>query len=106
MSNSTLRDYFNPVFVIVQLLSRVRLYCDPTDCSQLGSSVHGISQAKTLEWVAISFSKGSSQPRIIPRSPALPQILYRLSHHGSPILILLFFKRLTEINQKASHYKQ
>ena len=33
------------------------------DCSPRGSSVHGISQAKILEWVAISFSRGSSQPR-------------------------------------------
>ena len=31
--------------------------CDPTDCSLLGSSVHGIFQARVLEWVAISFSK-------------------------------------------------
>ena len=34
--------------------------CDPTDCSPPGSSVHGILQARTLEWVAISFSRGSS----------------------------------------------
>ena len=33
------------------------------DCSPPGSSVHGILQAKVLEWVAISFSRGSSQPR-------------------------------------------
>ena len=37
--------------------------CDPMDCSLPGSSVHGIFQAIVLEWVAISFSKGSSQPR-------------------------------------------
>ena len=37
--------------------------CNPTDCSLLGSSVHGISQARILVWVAISFSRGSSQPR-------------------------------------------
>ena len=36
---------------------------DPMDCSPTGSSVHGISQARILEWVAISFSRGSSQPR-------------------------------------------
>ena len=34
-----------------------------TICSPPGSSVHGISQARILEWVAISFSRGSSQPR-------------------------------------------
>ena len=37
--------------------------CDPMDCSLLGSSVHGIFQARVLEWVAISFSRGSPQPR-------------------------------------------
>ena len=37
--------------------------CNPMDCSPLGSSVHGISQARILEWVAIPFSRESSQPR-------------------------------------------
>ena len=37
--------------------------CDPVDCSPPGSSVHGTSQARILEWVAISFSEGSSWPR-------------------------------------------
>ena len=37
--------------------------CDPIDCSPPGSSVHGILQARMLEWVAISFSRGSSRPR-------------------------------------------
>ena len=36
---------------------------DPMDCSPPGPSVHGISQARILEWVAISSSKGASQPR-------------------------------------------
>ena len=37
--------------------------CDPMDCSPPGSSIHGILQARILEWVAISFSRGTSQPR-------------------------------------------
>ena len=37
--------------------------CDPMDCSLPGSSVHGIPQARLLEWVAVPFSRGSSQPR-------------------------------------------
>ena len=37
--------------------------CNPMDCSLPGSSVHGIFQARILEWVAISFSRGSSRPR-------------------------------------------
>ena len=37
--------------------------CDPMDCSLSGSSVHGIFQARVLEWIAISFPRGSSRPR-------------------------------------------
>ena len=37
--------------------------CDPMDCSLPGASVHGMLQARALEWVAISFSRGSSWPR-------------------------------------------
>ena len=42
--------------------SRLTL-CDPMDCSLQGSSIHGILQARILEWVAISFSRRSSWPR-------------------------------------------
>ena len=44
---------------------KVAQFCpsDPMDCSPPGSSVHGISQARILEWVAISFSRGFSWPR-------------------------------------------
>ena len=46
--------------------------CNPMDCSlPRFSSIHGIFQARLLEWVAISFSRVSSQPRIEPGSPAL-----------------------------------
>ena len=48
--------------VKVKSPSRVRL-CDPMDCSLPGSSVHGIFQARVLEWIAISFTRGSSRPR-------------------------------------------
>ena len=37
--------------------------CDPMDCSPSGSSIHGILQARILEWVAIAFSRGSFRPR-------------------------------------------
>ena len=43
-------------YVVVELLSRARLFCDPMDCSPPGSSVHG----KNLEWVAISSFRGAS----------------------------------------------
>ena len=51
--------YFSASFTM-KSLSRVRL-CDAMDCT--GSFIHGIFQARILEWVAISFSRGSSRPR-------------------------------------------
>ena len=62
--------------------------CDPMDYSLSGSSVHGIFQARVLEWIAISFSRGSSRPRNRTRVSALQadgQTLYHLSHQGSPL---------------------
>ena len=48
--------------------------CDPMDCSLPGTSIYGISQARKLEGVAIYSSRGSSRPRIKPRSPELQAI--------------------------------
>ena len=63
--------------------------CDPMNCSPPGSSVHGILQARILEWVVIPFSRGSSWPRTEPGSPALQTDFYPLSHQGSPVLVFL-----------------
>ena len=52
--------YLQSKSVVAQLCPTL---CDPMDCSPPGSSVHGILQARILEWVAIPFSRGSSQPR-------------------------------------------
>ena len=49
--------------VCAKLLQSCPPLCDPIDCSPPGSSVHGILQARILEWVAIPFSRASSQPR-------------------------------------------
>ena len=59
--------------------------CDPMDCSLPGSSVRGILQARILEWIAISFSRGSSWPRdrTWVSCKNLWQILYCLSQLGS-----------------------
>ena len=64
--------------------------CEPWTVAP-GSSVHGTLQARILEWVAISFSRGSSQPGMEPRSPALwaDALLSEtpgkpLEHQGSP----------------------
>ena len=50
---------------------------DPRDCSPPGASVHGIFQLRTLEWVSISFSRGSSQPRVQTTSLASPALAGR-----------------------------
>ena len=55
--------------------------CDPMDCNLPGSSVHGIPQARILEWVAMPSSRGSSQPRdqtLVSYVPCLGnQVLYQ-----------------------------
>ena len=58
--------------------------CDPIDCSPPGSSVHGILQARILEWVAMPFFRGSSRPRNWTRVSHCMKILYLLSHQESP----------------------
>ena len=59
---------------------------DPTDCSLPGSSVHGISQARILEWVAISFAGGSSQPKDGTWVSCIAGSLYQMSYPGKSLL--------------------
>ena len=59
--------------------------CDPVDCSLPGSSVHGISQARILEWVAIFFPRRSSWPKMEPTSPALAGRFFTTELPGKPI---------------------
>ena len=60
--------------------------CDPMDCSLPGSSVHGISQTRILEWVAIPFSKGSESSRVKDENPSSAdhEFLTR-PHPGLPV---------------------
>ena len=58
---------------------------NPTDYSPLGPSVHGILQVRTLEQIAISFSRGSSSLNL--GLPYYRQIVYHLSHQGSPQIL-------------------
>ena len=62
--------------------------CDAMDCSLPSSSMHGTLLARILEWVAIPFSRGSSQPQ--GSNPGLSHcgwILYHRSHQGSPRIL-------------------
>ena len=64
--------------------------CNPVDCSPPGFSVHGISQARTLEWPAISFSRGSCQPRDWTCVSCIGrQALYHQATWGAPQCLLL-----------------
>ena len=65
--------------------------CDPMDCSLPGSSLHEILQARVLEWVAISFSRGSSQLRDRTGVSHIPGRHFNLSHQGSPLEKKKFF---------------
>ena len=58
--------------------------CDPMDCSPPGSSVYGISQARILEWVAISFSRDFPNPEIKLMSPAASTLAGGFFTNASP----------------------
>ena len=63
--------------------------CDPVDCNLLGFSIHGILQARILEWIAISFSRDLPDPGIEPRSPALEADTLTSEPPPGPICLLL-----------------
>ena len=69
--------------------------CDPVYYSPPGSSVHGIPQARILEYVAISFSRGSFQPGIEPRSSVLQADSLPSEPPGKPFLRNLLFHLFT-----------
>ena len=73
------------------LLSRVWLFCDPMDCSLPGSYVHGISQARILEQIAISYSRGLPNPGIKPVSPALVGGFFTIEPPEKPSFIITVF---------------
>ena len=67
--------------------------CDPVNSSPPGSSVRGISQARILDWVVISFSRRSFQPRDQTQVSCTAGSLYRLSHQGSTTNVLMKLQR-------------
>ena len=63
-------------------LSHVQLFFDPISYSPPGSSVHGISQTRILEWVAVSTPGDLPDPRIEPTSSALAGVFFTTTPHG------------------------
>ena len=88
--------YLNPqCFILGKLFAQLSpTLCDPTDCSPPGSSVHGISQPRTMEWVAIPFSRASSWRDQTCISCLGRQILYHWATREAP-----FMNRKTQNNK-------
>ena len=75
--------------------------CDPMGCTLPDSSVHGIFQARILEWVIISYSKGSSNPGIEPKCPvslALADEFFTTVPPGK-LSIMFFQKSYYKLNE-------
>ena len=70
--------------MVLMLMQLCPTLCNPMDCDPSGSSVHGIFQARILEWVAFSCSRGSSRSTSLVVSCISRWILYHLCHLGSP----------------------
>ena len=87
------------------------ILCDPTDCSLPDSPVLGILQARILEWVDISFSRGSSQPRTESPSPAqqVDSFTTVLSEQTDKILNsvkYLIYVKISLFFPKICHYRE
>ena len=74
---------------------------NPTNCTLPGSSVHGIPLARIVEWVAISFSRGSSWPRDQTQVSCIAgRFFYQLSYEGSPTISVDAKKAFDNIEYK------
>ena len=75
---------YQSVYMHAQPLQSCLTLCDPIDCSPPGSSVHGISQTRILEWAAISSSRGSSPPRDQTWVSCISFIARKILYHEPP----------------------
>ena len=69
------------------------ILCDPMDCSPPGSFIYGIFQARILEWIAIPFSRGSSQPRDWTQFSCIADRFFTMSHQRYQVLYLHLFSQ-------------
>ena len=90
-------SFWRNACVCVLLTQSCSIFCDPKDCSPPNSLVHGILQAKILEWATMTFSKGSSQPRdqtqvlCFSAAALLSELPWKPIQLLSPFLINYFF---------------
>ena len=76
-------------------------FWDPMDSNPPGSYVHRIFQARILKWVAISSPEDLPNPGIKSGLPHCRQMLYHLSHQGSPRTIIIFVLQVEKFNGSA-----
>ena len=84
--------------ICAKLLQSCPTLCNPMDCNPSGSSVHGIFQARTLGWVAISSSRGSSQSRDQTWLTWLSN-LTTTEPPGKPCCLICYYKSFLSIYQ-------
>ena len=77
-NRSKAKSHYNAVCPVAQSCLTL---CDSVDCGPPGSSAHGFLQARILEWVAMSFSRGSSQPRDLTHISCVSCIDRRILYH-------------------------
>ena len=79
--------FIHSACICAKLLQSCPTLCNAMDCSPLGSTIHVTFQARIQEWVAMSYSRGSSQPRdwtcVSYVFCIVRQVLYHLSHQGN-----------------------
>ena len=68
-------------------------FCDPVDCSPPGPSVHGVLQARILEWIAISSSRGPSQLKDRTHVSCVGKHLFNTEPPGKPDIYIYIFSR-------------
>ena len=83
------KKFYAYMRVVLYSLSCVQLFCNPRDQSPPGSFVHGIFQARILEWVAISFSRGSFQTRDQTRISCFVSGFFTAEPTGKPTCMLV-----------------
>ena len=89
---------------VVWSLSRVWRFCSPKDCSQPGPFVHGISQARMLEWAAISFSRRPSCPRDGTRVSCIAGDSLSLGTISTRSKILFTYRPFQSVEQRSLRY--
>ena len=88
--------YERSVFYVVVLVAQSSLtLCDPMGCTPLGSSIHGILQARMLQWVLSPFSRGSPRPRDGTQASGIAGKFFTVWATWKPVFYLMYLSQLS-----------